>query len=126
MLTTCDAICAVTCPGSPTWWMPASVSGTVELPGVTDRARSGSGIVGCSGIATRHSGRYLAGGSNSLVAGHRVGQQTLYPDATRSVARWSPKRSEAPPGAAGLTFLPYLLGERAPACIPPPRPGASV
>lgn len=60
-------------------------------------------------------GLFLAGGSNNLGGGViEWAKQLLYvdePDPYRAMER---DAADAPPGAAGITFLPYLLGERAP------------
>jgi xylulokinase len=60
-------------------------------------------------------GLFLAGGSNNLGGGViEWAKQLLYTDERDPYTAMVAEASEAPPGAAGITFLPYLLGERAP------------
>ncbi|MCI0346978.1 MAG: FGGY-family carbohydrate kinase [Chloroflexi bacterium] len=115
VLSTYDAICAVYGSGVAELGEACDVSGTVtSFRAVTDRAD-----VDPEGrlFITPHvgSGRYLAGGSNNLGGGVvEWAKQVLYADDADPYATMVAEAADAPPGAAGLTFLPYLLGERAP------------
>ena len=52
--------------------------------------------------------------TTSAAASIEWAKQVLYPDDPTPYETMVAEAIEAPPGAAGLTFLPYLLGERAP------------
>jgi sugar (pentulose or hexulose) kinase len=122
VLSTYDAICAVYGSGVADLGDACDVSGTVtSFRAVTDRAeRDPAGRLFT--IPHVGVGRYLAGGSNNLGGGViEWAKQTLYPDDPRPYDTMVAEASEAPPGAAGLTFLPYLLGERAPVWDPTAR-----
>jgi sugar (pentulose or hexulose) kinase len=115
VLSTYDAICAAYGSGVARLGDACDVSGTVtSFRVVTDRPDPDpDGRV----FITPHvgSGRYLAGGSNNLAGGViEWAKQTLYPVDQDPYAVMVDDVSGAPPGAAGLMFLPYLLGERAP------------
>lgn len=115
VLTTYDAICAVYGSGVAEIGDACDVSGTVSsFRAVTDFAGPDpSGRL----FTTDHvrPGLYLAGGSNNLGGGViEWAKQVLYPADTDAYASMVTEACDAPPGAAGLTFLPYLLGERAP------------
>lgn len=115
VLSTYDAICAVYGSGVADLGDACDVSGTVtSFRAVTDRAeRDPAGRLFT--IPHVGVGRYLAGGSNNLGGGViEWAKQTLYPDDPTPYDTMVAEAMEAPPGAAGLTFLPYLLGERAP------------
>jgi sugar (pentulose or hexulose) kinase len=119
VLSTYDAICAVYGSGVGEVGDACDVSGTVtSFRAVTDRRDPDpSGRL----FVTPHvgAGRYLAGGSNNLGGGViEWAKQVLYPDDPDPYAAMEREASESPPGAAGLTFLPYLLGERAPVWDP--------
>jgi xylulokinase len=115
VLSTYDAICAVYGSGVAAVGEACDVSGTVtSFRAVTDRGdRDPSGRLFT--IPHVGSGRYLAGGSNNLGGGViEWAKQVLYPDDPAPYDAMVAEAEDAPPGAAGLTFLPYLLGERAP------------
>lgn len=115
VLSTYDAICAVYGSGVAAVGEACDVSGTVtSFRAVTDRAdRDPSGRLFT--IPHVGTGRYLAGGSNNLGGGViEWAKQVLYPDDPVPYDTMVAEAEDAPPGAAGLTFLPYLLGERAP------------
>ena len=122
VLSTYDAICAVYGSGVADIGDACDVSGTVtSFRAVTDRAeRDPAGRLFT--IPHVGTGRYLAGGSNNLGGGViEWAKQTLYPDDPHPYETMVAEATEAPPGAAGLTFLPYLLGERAPVWDPSAR-----
>jgi sugar (pentulose or hexulose) kinase len=122
VLSTYDAICAVYGSGVADLGDACDVSGTVtSFRAVTDRAeRDPDGRLFT--IPHVGTGRYLAGGSNNLGGGViEWAKQTLYPDDPAPYDTMVAEATEAPPGAAGLTFLPYLLGERAPVWDPTAR-----
>jgi xylulokinase len=115
VLSTYDAICAVYGSGVSALGDACDVSGTVtSFRAVTDRPhRDPDGRL----FLTPHlgAGRYLAGGSNNLGGGViEWAKQVLYSSDHDPYAAMTREAADAPPGAAGLTFLPYLLGERAP------------
>jgi xylulokinase len=115
VLSTYDAICAVYGSGVAGVGEACDVSGTVtSFRAVTDRSqRDPSGRLFTIPHVGR--GRYLAGGSNNLGGGViEWAKQVLYPDDPAPYDAMVAEAEDAPPGAAGLTFLPYLLGERAP------------
>lgn len=122
VLSTYDAICAVYGSGVGEVGDACDVSGTVtSFRAVTDRRDPDpDGRL----FVTPHvgAGRFLAGGSNNLGGGViEWAKQVLYPDVTDPYESMDREASESPPGAAGLTFLPYLLGERAPVWDPTAR-----
>ncbi len=122
VLSTYDAICAVYGSGVSSVGEACDVSGTVtSFRAVTDRsAHDPSGRLFLTPHVVR--GRYLAGGSNNLGGGViEWAKQVLYPDDPDPYATMVAEATDAPPGAAGLTFLPYLLGERAPVWDPTAR-----
>ena len=115
VLSTYDAICAVYGSGVAAVGEACDVSGTVtSFRAVTDRSdRDPAGRL----FTTSHiaPGLFLAGGSNNLGGGViEWAKQVLYPDDPNPYEAMVAEAIDAPPGAAGLTFLPYLLGERAP------------
>ena len=122
VLSTYDAICAVYGSGVAELGDACDVSGTVtSFRAVTDRPeRDPDGRLFT--IPHVGTGRFLAGGSNNLGGGVvEWAKQTLYPDDPTPYDTMVAEATEAPPGAAGLTFLPYLLGERAPVWDPTAR-----
>ena len=115
VVSTYDAICAVYGAGVSLPGEACDVSGTVtSFRAVTDlKLRDPSGRL----FVAPHvrPGLYLAGGSNNLGGGViEWVKQLLYADETDAYAAMERDAADAPPGAAGITFLPYLLGERAP------------
>ena len=115
VLSTYDAICAVYGAGVSNVGDACDVSGTVtSFRAVTDLAlRDPTGRL----FVAPHvrAGLYLAGGSNNLGGGViEWVKQLLYRDEADPYAAMERDAADAPPGAAGITFLPYLLGERAP------------
>jgi xylulokinase len=122
VLSTYDAICAVYGSGVGDLGDACDVSGTVtSFRAVTDQPTlDPDGRL----FITPHvrADRYLAGGSNNLGGGViEWAKQVLYPDDPDPYPTMEREAGEAPPGAAGLTFLPYLLGERAPVWDPSAR-----
>ena len=122
VLSTYDAICAVYGSGVAQLGDACDVSGTVtSFRAVTDKpAGDPDGRL----YLTPHvgAGRYLAGGSNNLGGGViEWAKQTLYPGEADPYESMVAEAAAAPPGAAGLMFLPYLLGERAPVWDPVAR-----
>jgi xylulokinase len=122
VLSTYDAICAVYGSGVGAIGDACDVSGTVtSFRAVTDRPDPDpSGRL----FVTPHIGqrRYLAGGSNNLGGGVvEWAKQVLYVDEADPYGAMERETAASPPGAAGLTFLPYLLGERAPIWDPMAR-----
>ncbi|NJD27878.1 MAG: hypothetical protein FIA92_06230 [Chloroflexi bacterium] len=122
VLSSYDAICAVYGSGVAGLGDACDVSGTVtSFRAVTDRRlRDSEGRL----FLLPHvgDGRYLAGGSNNLGGGVvEWAKQTLYPDDPNPYDTMIAECLDAPPGAAGLMFLPYLLGERAPVWDPNAR-----
>jgi xylulokinase len=122
VLSTYDAICAVYGSGVVGIGDACDVSGTVtSFRAVTDRpVRDPEARL----FITPHvrPGHYLAGGSNNLGGGViEWAKQVLYPDDPDPYSAMVAEVAAAPPGAAGLTFLPYLLGERAPVWDPTAR-----
>jgi xylulokinase len=115
VVSTYDAICAVYGAGVSLPGEACDVSGTVtSFRAVTDlKLRDPSGRL----FVAPHvrPGLYLAGGSNNLGGGAiEWVKQLLYADEPEAYAAMERDANDAPPGAAGITFLPYLLGERAP------------
>ena len=122
VLSTYDAICAVYGSGVARVGDACDVSGTVtSFRAVTDRPISDaeSRLFLTPHVRPHH---YLAGGSNNLGGGVvEWAKQVLYPDDPDPYTTMVAEAAAAPPGAAGLTFLPYLLGERAPIWDPTAR-----
>lgn len=115
VLATYDAICAVYGAGVASPGEACDVSGTVtSFRAVTDLPlRDPTGRV----FVAPHvrNGLYLAGGSNNLGGGViEWVKQLLYRDDADPYRAMERDAADAPPGAAGIVFLPYLLGERAP------------
>jgi xylulokinase len=122
VLSTYDAICAVYGSGVARVGDACDVSGTVtSFRAVTDHPvhDAESRLFLTPHVRPHH---YLAGGSNNLGGGVvEWAKQVLYPDDPDPYATMVAEAAAAPPGAAGLTFLPYLLGERAPIWDPTAR-----
>lgn len=115
VLSTYDAICAVYGAGVTEVGEACDVSGTVtSFRAVTDLPiRDPSGRLFFAPHI--HPGYFLAGGSNNLGGGVvEWAKQLLYADEPDPYATMELEARDAPPGAGGITFLPYLLGERAP------------
>jgi xylulokinase len=115
VLSTYDAICAVYGAGVSNVGDACDVSGTVtSFRAVTNLPlRDPTGRL----FVAPHvrSGLSLAGGSNNLGGGViEWVKQLLYSDEDDPYGAMERDAEDAPPGAAGITFLPYLLGERAP------------
>jgi sugar (pentulose or hexulose) kinase len=115
VVSTYDAICAVYGAGVADVGDACDVSGTVtSFRVVTDQDvhDEGGGLFVAPHAAPGH---FLAGGSNNLGGGIiEWAKQLLYADEADPYTAMVDEASDAPPGAAGITFLPYLLGERAP------------
>jgi xylulokinase len=88
-------------------------SGIVQPPGAI------AGPDAATEIAGTYTGGYLAL-SATLGAGLSVRwlRETLYKDTIAGDARLLADAAQAPPGSAGVLFLPYLAGERAPILDP--------
>ena len=115
VLSTYDAICAAYGSGAMEVGDGCDVSGTVtSFRVVTDRSdRDPSGRLFISPHVRE--GLYLAGGSNNLGGGViEWAKQLLYADEFDPYGAMTADARDSPPGSAGITFLPYLLGERAP------------
>jgi sugar (pentulose or hexulose) kinase len=115
VLSTYDAMCAVYGSGVARLREACDVSGTVtSFRVVTDRSeRDPEGRVFI--IPHLTPGRYLAGGSNNLSGGVlEWARQLLYQDDPDPYRTLAAEANATPPGAGGLLFLPYLLGERSP------------
>lgn len=114
-ISTYDAICAVYGAGVAELGQACDVSGTVtSFRAITDLPlRDPDGRL----FVAPHvrPGLYLAGGSNNMGGGAiEWVKQLLYRNEPDPYGVMERDAEEAPPGAAGITFLPYLLGERAP------------
>jgi xylulokinase len=115
VLSAYDAICAVYGAGVSASGEACDVSGTVtSFRAVTDQA-----IWDPAGrlFAAPHirPGLFLVGGSNNLGGGViEWVKQLLYELDPDPYAAMDRDAADPPPGAGGITFLPYLLGERAP------------
>jgi sugar (pentulose or hexulose) kinase len=115
VVTAYDAICAVYGSGASAVGDACDVSGTVtSFRVVTDQA-----IADASRrlFVSPHlrPGLFLVGGSNNLGGGViEWAKQLLYTHDPDPYGAMVADVSDAPPGAGGITFLPYLLGERAP------------
>jgi xylulokinase len=115
VLSTYDAMCAVYGSGVARVGEACDVSGTVtSFRVVTERSeRDPDGRVFISPHLSP--GRYLAGGSNNLSGGViEWARQVLYAGEADPYRALGEEAGATPPGAGGLLFLPYLLGERAP------------
>jgi len=115
VLSTYDALCAVYGSGVSRLGEACDVSGTVtSFRVVTERSeRDPNGRVFI--IPHLAPGRYLAGGSSNLGGGViEWARQLLYSDDADPYRTLAAEATDTPPGAGGLLFLPYLLGERAP------------
>ena len=115
VLSTYDAICAVYGSGVAKLGEACDVSGTVTsfraVTDLPDRDPDGR-LFKVPHVAP---GLYLAGGSTNLGGGViEWAKQLLYVDEPDPYAAIAAEVMDAPPGAGGLLFLPYLLGERAP------------
>lgn len=115
VLSTYDAICAVYGSGASKVGDACDVSGTVtSFRAVTDLPiRDPSGRL----FVAPHvrPGIFLAGGSNNLGGGViEWAKQLFYAHEHDPYASLMADVRDAPPGSAGIVFLPYLLGERAP------------
>jgi xylulokinase len=105
--------------------LPANTLSRAKIddgPARSDVGQSPGAIMGsdaATDIAGTYSGGYLAL-SATLGAGLSVRwlRETLYKDASAGDARLLADAALAPPGSAGLLFLPYLAGERAPILDP--------
>lgn len=116
-LATYDALCAVVGSGVAAPGRAAIVSGTVtSVRALAPQAPA----VGTNGVYSspwiEPTGNWLVGGSNNLGGGlvewHK---QAFYRDWDEDpYALMGAESEQVPPGAEGLIFLPYLLGERAP------------
>ncbi|MDQ3937774.1 MAG: FGGY-family carbohydrate kinase, partial [Chloroflexota bacterium] len=115
VVSTYDAICAVYGAGVARVGDSCDVSGTVtSFRALTDSIPNDeTGRLFTAPHLT--SGLFLTGGSNNLGGGViEWAKQLLYVDESDPYACMTAEAMDAPPGAAGITFLPYLLGERAP------------
>ena len=115
VLSSYDAICAIYGAGVTRPGDACDVSGTVtSFRVVTDKPvadRSGSIFV----APHIRPGYFLAGGSNNLAGGTvEWAKQLLYSGEPDPYGAMEAEANDAPPGAGGIVFLPYLLGERAP------------
>ena len=115
VLSTYDAICAVYGAGVSISGEACDVSGTVtSFRVVTDlEIRDPAGRL----FSAPHvrPGLFLVGGSNNLGGGAiEWVKQLLYDLEADPYAAMDRDAADPPPGAGGITFLPYLLGERAP------------
>jgi len=115
VLSTYDAICAVYGAGVSVSGEACDVSGTVtSFRAVTDlEVRDPAGRL----FSAPHvrPGLFLVGGSNNLGGGAiEWVKQLLYDFEADPYGAMDRDAVDPPPGAAGITFLPYLLGERAP------------
>jgi xylulokinase len=115
VLSAYDAICAVYGAGVSSSGEACDVSGTVtSFRAVTDlEIRDPAGRV----FSAPHlrPGLFLVGGSNNLGGGAiEWVKQLLYDLEADPYAAMDRDAADPPPGAGGITFLPYLLGERAP------------
>jgi xylulokinase len=115
VLSTYDAICAVYGAGVSVSGEACDVSGTVtSFRAVTDlEVRDPAGRL----FSAPHvrPGLFLVGGSNNLGGGAiEWVKQVLYDLEADPYGAMDRDAVDPPPGAAGITFLPYLLGERAP------------
>jgi xylulokinase len=122
VLSTYDAICAVYGAGVSVSGEACDVSGTVtSFRAVTDlELRDPAGRL----FSAPHvrPGLFLIGGSNNLGGGAiEWVKQLLYEVEADPYAAMDRDAADPPPGAAGITFLPYLLGERAPVWDPSAR-----
>lgn len=115
VLSTYDAICAFWGSGVSSVGDVADVSGTVTsvralvssaLP-ISERRVFSQSMPGVQAV--------VAGGSNNLGGGLIEWlKQTFYPGEELAYQRIETEANESNPSAAGLLFLPYLLGERCP------------
>jgi xylulokinase len=122
VLTTYDAICAVYGSGVAEEGDACDVSGTVSSFRAVTRFAGPDPSGRLFTTAHVRPGLYLAGGSNNLGGGViEWAKQVLYPGAAEPYNTMVTEACDAPPGAAGLIFLPYLLGERAPIWDPAAR-----
>ena len=115
VLSAYDAICAIYGAGVARPGDACDVSGTVtSFRVVSDRAVwDPDGRI----FVAPHirPGYYLAGGSNNLAGGTiEWAKQLLYAGEADPYAAMEAEANDAPAGAGGIVFLPYLLGERAP------------
>jgi xylulokinase len=122
VVSTYDAICAVYGAGVAHVGDACDVSGTVtSFRVLTDDPpanEDGRLFVGPHIVP----GLYLAGGSNNLGGGViEWAKQLLYATEADPYGAMVAEASDAPPGASAITFLPYLLGERAPVWDPDAR-----
>jgi sugar (pentulose or hexulose) kinase len=115
VLSTYDAICAVYGAGVSASGDACDVSGTVtSFRAVTDRVIWDPAGRLFSAPHVRD-GLFLVGGSNNLGGGAiEWVKQLLYGVEADPYAAMDRDAADPPPGAGGITFLPYLLGERAP------------
>ena len=116
VLSTYDAICAVYGSG----W-PRSARRATSLLGhgheLSRRHRPERPRPGRAPVHDRpHRAGPLPRGQQNNLGGGVIewAKQVLYPDDPAPYETMVAEAIDAPPGAAGLTFLPYLLGERAP------------
>lgn len=114
-LSTYDAICAVFGSGVNKDGEACDISGTVtSLRAVSSRRP----LEGPADIFTQYestSGLHIIGGSNNLGGGViEWARQTFYEHERYPYEVMTHEAESCPPGAEGLVFLPYLLGERAP------------
>jgi xylulokinase len=122
VVSTYDAICAVYGAGLANIGDACDVSGTVtSFRVLTDEPpanEDGRLFVGPHLVP----GLYLAGGSNNLGGGViEWAKQLLYATEADPYGAMVAEATDAPPGASAITFLPYLIGERAPVWDPDAR-----
>jgi sugar (pentulose or hexulose) kinase len=115
VLTTYDALCAFFGSGVAEEGEACDVSGTVTSFRVFSRRSSCAHLDSIFTQPFGHSGIYIVGGSNNLGGGLIEWlKQCFYCDKKRPYEKMEQEAMESTPGAGGLIFLPYLMGERAP------------
>lgn len=115
ILTTYDAICSLIGAGIQNENDLSDVSGTVtSLRAVLSRPVKDPAqrVFTLEGL---QSGEYIVGGSNNLGGGIiEWTKELLFPDEKDPYAVMIDEATKSAPGANGVLFLPYLLGERCP------------
>lgn len=114
-LSSYDAICALFGSGVSGEGEAADVSGTVTSLRAVSRTKPAGGDGSIFIQRERSNGLYIVGGSNNLGGGIiEWARQSFYAQETHPYELMTTEAESCPPGAEGLLFLPYLLGERAP------------
>lgn len=112
---TYDAICSFVGSGALSEGEASDVSGTVTVFRAVSRRKIERPLDKIQQLPYYEGGIHIVGGSNNLGGGLiEWVKQCYYQNEPLPYERMEKDAGEAPLGAGGIIFLPYLLGERAP------------